>query len=102
MQLMNLVTSGLPKTGSGGTSRLGTGPLRGILAALLPSLRLGPLGAVLRPALLAALDAGRIERAADDVVAHARQVLHAAPADQHDRVLLQIVADAGNVGRHLH
>src|SRR5256886_7493888 len=32
-----------------------------------------------------------VERAADDVVAHARQILHAAAADHHDRVLLQIM-----------
>src|SRR2546422_741786 len=30
-----------------------------------------------------------VERAADDVVAHARQILHAPAADHHDRVLLQ-------------
>src|SRR5207302_1952569 len=46
------------------------------------------------------LHADGIERAADDVIADARQVLDAAAADQHQRVLLQIVADAGNVGRH--
>ena len=43
----------------------------------------------------------RIECAADDVVAHARQVLHAAAADQHDGVLLQRVALARDVRRHL-
>src|SRR6185295_17565367 len=53
---------------------------------------LGPLGAVLRTALLAVLDALRIEHAAQDVVAHTWQVLHAAAADHHHRVLLQIVA----------
>ena len=37
----------------------------------------------------------RVEHAADDVVAHARQVLDAAAADQHDRVLLQVVASPG-------
>ena len=47
-------------------------------------------------------DAGGVQRAADDVVAHARQVLHAAAADQHHRVLLQVVALAGDVGRDLH
>ena len=55
------------------------------------------LGAVLRTALLAVLDALRVEHAAQDVVAHARQVLHAAAADQHHRVLLQVVAFAGDV-----
>ena len=42
-----------------------------------------------------------VERPADDVVPHARQVLHAAPADEHDRVLLQVVAHARDVGRDL-
>ena len=39
------------------------------------------LGAVFRTALLAVLDALRVEHAAQDVIAHARQVLHAAAAD---------------------
>src|SRR5262249_32192756 len=59
------------------------------------------LRAVLAALLLAVGDAGGIERAADDVVAHARQVAHAAAADQHDRVLLQRVLLARDVGRDL-
>ena len=47
------------------------------------------------------LDALGVEHAADDVVAHAGQVLHAAAADQHHRVLLQVVALARDVARHL-
>ena len=47
------------------------------------------------------LDADRVERAADDVVADAGKILHAAAADEHHRVLLQVVPDAGNVRRHL-
>src|SRR5207237_8339355 len=39
---------------------------------------LAALGPVLRSPALAPFDAQRIERAADDVVAHARQVAHAA------------------------
>src|SRR4029077_20462890 len=70
--------------------------LSGSLARLLR-----PLGAVLRTALLAVLDALRIEHAAQDVVAHAREVLHAAAADHDHRVLLQIVALARNVTDHL-
>ena len=38
-----------------------------------------------------------VERAADDVVANAREVLHAAAADEHDRVLLEVVALARDV-----
>ena len=64
-------------------------------------LLLGPLGAVLGPALAPIIDAGGVLRAADDVVAHAGQVLHAAAAHEHDAVLLQVVALAGDVGRDL-
>src|SRR5271154_4923423 len=52
----------------------------------------GSLGAVERTALLAVLHALRVEHAADDVIAHARQVLHAATAQEHHRMFLQIVA----------
>src|SRR5262245_41008144 len=50
-----------------------------------------PLGAVFRPALLAVLDALGVEHAAQHMVAHAGQVLDAAAADHHHRVLLQVV-----------
>src|SRR6267143_44921 len=77
------------------------------LSGARPSHRLGPcalrrLGAVLRPALLPPGHAGGVERAADDMVPDARQVLHATAADHHDRVLLEVVPDARDVGRHLH
>src|SRR6185312_7063513 len=62
---------------------------------------LRPLGAVFRPALATILDALGIEGAANDVVAHAGQVLDASAADQHHRVLLQIVTLARDVARHL-
>src|SRR5579863_6680774 len=62
---------------------------------------LGPLGAVLRPPLAALLDPLTVERATDNVVTHAGEVLHAAAADQHHRVLLQVVALARNVGGDL-
>src|SRR5919107_2709952 len=74
--------------------RLGAGPLRGISALLL-------LRAVSAPRLLAVLDALGVERAADDLVADAGEVLHPAAADEHDRVLLEVVADTGDVRRHL-
>src|SRR5919206_1070625 len=60
------------------------------------------LHAVLRARLLAVGHAGRVERPADDLVAHARQVLDAAAADEHDGVLLQVVPLARDVGRDLH
>src|SRR4051812_35899673 len=113
--LMNFVTRELPYSGSAGGSRRGISRLRGMGCYLkfvvrsqefgavkavrnlgfatnyeLPttnsSLLLGPLRAVLGPALLAALHADRVQGAPDDVVAHPRQVLHAAAADEHQRV----------------
>src|ERR1700749_4818201 len=56
------------------------------------------LGAIEGPALLAVLHALRVEHAANDVVANARKVLHAAAADQNNRVLLKIVTLARDVG----
>src|ERR1700749_3142064 len=62
---------------------------------------LWPLGAVLRTALLAVLDPLRVEHAAQDVIAHARQILDAAAADHDDRMLLQIVTLAGDIADDL-
>src|ERR687897_1260378 len=59
------------------------------------------LGAVAGAGLLAVADPGGVEGAADDLVADAREVLHPAAADEHDRVLLEVVALAGDVGRDL-
>src|SRR5581483_1778557 len=50
---------------------------------------------VLRAALPPILDADRIEGAADDVIAHAREVLHPPAPDEHDRMLLEVVPDPG-------
>src|SRR5947209_19666061 len=76
------------------SSRRGAGPFRGIRSAL-------PLGAVPRPRLLAVADTGRVESAPDDLVADAGQVPDAAAAHEHDGVLLQVVAHARDVRRHL-
>src|SRR3954470_22727267 len=78
------------------TGCLGAGPLRGM--SFLPLLA---LRAVTAAGLLAAAHALRVERAADDLVADAGEVLHPAAADKHDRVLLQVVTDAGDVRRDL-
>ena len=43
-----------------------------------------------------------IQGAADDVVTHTRQILNTAAADHDDGVLLQVVADARDIGRDLH
>src|SRR5690606_15371671 len=59
------------------------------------------LGSVLGAALAAITDAGAVQRAAHRVVAHARQILDAAAADQDDRVLLEVVAFTADVARDL-
>src|SRR5262249_28101158 len=69
--------------------------------ALPNLLRLGALRPVLASSPLSPLHAHGIEGPAHDVVAHAREVLHAAAPAEHDRVLLQVVAHAWDVGRHL-
>src|SRR5260370_37287214 len=92
-QFMNLVTTLSPNLGSGWTSRLTAARRRDIALPFL----FRPLGAVFRAALAAVLDALGVVRAANDVIAHAGQVLDPAAADQHDRVLLQIGALAGDV-----
>src|SRR5687768_3295085 len=96
--LMNFATSPLWNFGSGRTSRFGISLRRGI--ASVSSGRLRQLGAVLRAALLAVLHTLRIERTAHDVVAHAGQVLDAPAADQHGRVLLQVVSLTADVADH--
>src|SRR5919107_350955 len=88
------VTSGELYTGSGTTGWRGAGPLRGMSALLL-------LRAVAAAGLLAVADALGVQRTADDLVADTREVLHPAATDEHDRVLLQVVADAGDVRGHL-
>src|SRR6476646_2745839 len=85
-----------------GESGNGDSASAGRLRPGMPRLRrLRTLRAVLRARLLAVLDAGGVERAAHHVIAHARQVLDAAAADQHDRVLLQVVALAADVADDL-
>ena len=79
--------------GSGMSSRRTAGPLRGTSGLLL--------GAVAATGLIPLPDAGGVERAADHLVADAGEVLHPAAADQHDRVLLEVVALARDVGGHL-
>src|SRR5260370_33958048 len=59
------------------------------------------LRAVTAACLLAVTDALGVQGAADDLVPHAGKVPHPPAADQHDRVLLEVVAHAGDVGRDL-
>src|SRR6476469_5367538 len=70
-------------------------PVRGLLSWLL-----GTLGAVLGARLPAILDTLRVEHAAKNVVANAGKVAHTAAADQHDAVLLEVVALARDVADH--
>ena len=49
----------------------------------------------------AVLGSGRVQGAADDVVANTWEVANASPTDEHDRVLLEVVADTGDVGGDL-
>src|SRR5687768_12564942 len=91
---MNFVTSCDWWIGSASTSRLTIALRLGISAPLL----LRPLRSVLGTRASAAFDGAGVERPAHHVVPDAGEVLHAAPADEHDRVLLQVVADSGDVG----
>src|ERR1041384_3480273 len=88
------VTSGELYTGSATSWRLPAGPLRGMSALLL-------LRAVAAARLLTVPDALRVEIPTDDLVTDTGQVLHPAAAHQHDRVLLEVVAYARDVGGHL-
>src|ERR1700750_2149877 len=91
---MSWVTSTELYTGSATSGRRGAGPLRGMSALLL-------LRAVSAAGLLAVADALGVQRATDDLVADAGEVLHPAAAHEHHRVLLQVVTDARDVGGDL-
>src|ERR1700742_541564 len=97
-EFMNFVMMMFPNFGSGRTSRFSAEWRRDIDQT--PRL-LRTLGAVLRTTLLTVLDALGIQHAAEDVVTHARQVLDAAAADHHHRVLLKVMAFTRDVTDHL-
>src|SRR5690606_15996570 len=44
---------------------------------------------------------GCIQPPADNVITHTRQVLHPSTPHEHHRVLLEVVADPGNISRYL-
>src|SRR5262245_50273690 len=88
--LTSEVTSGELYTGSATSWRLPAGPLRGMSALLL-------LRAVSATRLLTVADALSVQRAANDLVADPREVLHPAAPHEHDRVLLQVVPYARDV-----
>src|SRR4029077_7285177 len=59
------------------------------------------LRAVLAAALHPLGDADGVEHASNDVIANARQILHTSPTNQNNRVFLEVVSDARDVGRDL-
>src|SRR3984893_5839253 len=91
---MNLASISLLNFGSGRMERTGALARREMV---ISPFFLRALAAVLRPALLALADAGTVERAAHRVITHTRQILHAAAANEHHRVLLEVVAFAADV-----
>src|SRR6516164_4512578 len=113
IELMNFVTRSDPYTASAGTVRFAICPFLGIAlpvetllatsqtqqAASLRLALLRSLRSVLRASLHTIGDAHGIQRSANHVIAHTRQILHAASADQHNRVLLQVVTDSGDIRR---
>src|SRR6266542_6946412 len=82
--------------GSGSISRLVAGPFRGIAGSLLAG-----LGAVLGAGLPPVSHAGGVEGRPDHLVPNAREVPDPTTSDQHDGVLLKVVADARDVGGDL-
>lgn len=48
------------------------------------------------------LDTNRVQRTTDEMVSDTWEILHTPPPHQNDGVLLEIVANAGNIGRNLH
>ena len=69
------------------------------LSRLRFALAFRPLRAVFGSRLLPVRDPGRIQRAPNDVIPNAGQVLHATATDQNDGVFLQVMTNAWNVGR---
>src|ERR1051326_3439441 len=58
------------------------------------------LRSVLGATTPASIDAERVKRTTHNVIANPRQIFHAPTAHEHDRVLLQIMPLARNVGNH--
>src|ERR1700676_1914400 len=75
------------------SSRRTAGPLRGTSGLLL--------GAVTATGLIPLTNARCVQRSADHLVSDTGEVLHTPTTHQHDRVLLEVVALAGDVGGHL-
>src|SRR5699024_2506026 len=65
--------------------------------SLLLGTGLGALSTVFAAGLVAVGNALRVKRTTDDVVTNTGKVLDTAAADQNDAMLLQVMADTGNV-----
>src|SRR5512141_3158924 len=119
MLFMNFVSTTSPNLGSGMMSRLSALRRRDIVSFLDPSCEgprpalawperppcvpkrsLRPLGAVFRAPLAAIAYALGVEHAANNVIAHAGQVLDAAAPDQDHRVLLEVMPLARDIAGH--
>lgn len=75
-------------------------PYLDIAGVFWSTLRL--LAAVLTAPAFALINTGSVKSSSNNVVAHTRQVLDPATADEYHRVLLQVVALTTDVGRDLH
>src|SRR5579871_5671168 len=106
MTFMNLASMSLLNFGSGRIVRTGAWARRlmadsrdGLYPAGDSLLR--ALGAVFGTRLLALADPGAIQGPAHCVITHSGQVLHAAAANEHHRVLLEVVPLAPDVAGDL-
>jgi len=72
-----------------------------MLLIILLLTRLGSLCTILGASLLAVCNTLSIQSTANDVVTYTGKVLYTAAANQNNRVLLQIVADTGDVSGYL-
>src|SRR3989344_7058345 len=98
--LTNLDTSWLPNFGSGSILRLGTSLRLGMVLFLNLLSFFRALSTVFRAGLLTIFHASCIQAAAHHVVTHTWQILYTTTTQQHNRVLLQIVAFAADVANH--
>ena len=100
MLLINLVTSVLWNLGSGCTGLFSAAFLLDIYHPAQES-GFRFLSAVLAPALFAIVHTAGVKRAADNMVTHTGQILNTPAANQHYRMLLQIVPLTGDIRGYL-
>ncbi len=71
-------------------------------SVLLTGTRLRPFRAIFRATLFSVRYTDGIQGSSNYVVTNARQILHTAATNQHDGVLLKVVANSRYVGCHLY